>query len=418
MRLEWDINRGRPQTPESEFVKRVFAEGLDIYEIMEQMLEAPYFGYVPMEILWRYEGGFLVPKAIQEKPRQWFHFDSNNLLRFKSKGNPQGQLVEQYKFLVIQNKPTYTNPYGKKLLSKCFWNVYYKRNAIKFWARFAEKFGFPYLVGKLPPAFFEEKYDEMLDLLDDMIQDGTIVVPEGTTVDILEASKTSSADIFLRLADFNNAEISKALLSHTGSTDSTPGRLGNDNTALEVRADIIESDARRFVCKPFNQLIRRIINFNFQNPKDYPVFSMYEEGVIDTNRANRDKTLADTQQFRFTKKYWTAHYGFKDDEIEMIEEPAPAPFAEPDPAAVKVDGQAVVDTARQSMVESSERADAMAAMVAPVLKLIQEGSSYEELLKKIPEMYGELDTSKVEALIERAVYGAEATGYISAAGEQ
>ena len=43
---------------------------------------------------------------------------------------------------------SYTDPYGESILSRCYWSVFFKKDTIKFWSTFTEKYGMPYLWGQ------------------------------------------------------------------------------------------------------------------------------------------------------------------------------------------------------------------------------------------------------------------------------
>ncbi len=81
---------------------------------------------------------------------------------------------------------------------------------MKFWVVFTEKYGIPHLVGKHPRGASKEETETLADLLENMVQDAIAVIPDDSSVEIQEAEKSSSAEIFEKLIDKMNAEISKA----------------------------------------------------------------------------------------------------------------------------------------------------------------------------------------------------------------
>ena len=50
-------------------------------------------------------------------------------------------MVPKDKFILIQNRPSYANPYGSKLFYKLYWPVTFKRNGLRWWTQFIEKSG-------------------------------------------------------------------------------------------------------------------------------------------------------------------------------------------------------------------------------------------------------------------------------------
>ena len=231
-----------------------------------------------------------MPAEIKAKPVEWFVFDDENKLKLKTKENRSGEELPEKKFLCPQYNPSYQNPYGERTLSRIFWNVTLQKGGATFWALFTEKYGIPFLVGKHPRRINGKETDNLADILQSMIQDSIAVIPDDSSIDIKEAAKTSSADVYERLIDKMNAEISKAILGQTLTTEiGDKGSYAASNTHMGVRKDIIDAD-KRIVERTFNQLIRWIYEYNFPGETDIPVFSMFEEDEIDLNQiSQRDK---------------------------------------------------------------------------------------------------------------------------------
>lgn len=98
------------------------------------------------------------------------------------------------------------------MLSKVFWQVVFKKGGLKFWTIFTEKYGMPHIIGKHPRGASQEETNTLADMLERMIQDAIAVIPDDSSVEIKEADKSSSAEIFEKLIDKMNAEISKAII--------------------------------------------------------------------------------------------------------------------------------------------------------------------------------------------------------------
>ena len=73
----------------------------------------------------------------------------------------------------------------------------------------------PHFIGKHPRGAGKEETNPLADMLEDMVQDAIAVIPDDSSVEIQEADKTSSAEIYDKLIDKMNAEISKAILGQT-----------------------------------------------------------------------------------------------------------------------------------------------------------------------------------------------------------
>jgi phage gp29-like protein len=396
-----------------DFVKMIFSK-LNLRRIVEEGLEANLYGYKPMEIYWRIVDGWLIPADVVGKPSWWFHFDNNNLLRFKTADNHDGELVDNQKFICVRNEYTYDNPYGVSILNPCYWPYVFKKGGIEFWVQFTEKYGIPWVVAVLKSAtnVSEDAKDNILDSLDELIQDGTAALTSGlddeVDVHIKEATKTSSVDVFKSLVHFMNAEISKAILSQTLTTEQgDTGSYAMSQTHLQVRNDIVEADSYMIEDMLLNVLIKYIIQLNFGDQSEYPKARLYEESNVNTTRAERDHKLIESGIIKqFTNKYIQKNYDLNnDDYILGTGKPESQPtFSEaPDNALEDLEEMGI-----KEFIKGSEK------MMQPVLKLINDGKSYDEILEKLPGMYPDLNTDDIEKLISTAIITANFSGRVNA----
>ncbi len=399
--LNWEINRGGTKSTESEFIVEIF-NSLNLRQIVSEMLDAPLFGFKPIEIYWGEVEGKIVPKELKGKPSWWFDFDSNNMLRFKDRHKPNGVLLPYNKFLLLQHNATYDNPYGESILAKCYYPVIFKKGGMKLWSVFTQKYGMPFLHGKIGLGKGQEEAYELFNVLEKLQQDGIAVTEEEVNIDILESSKTSSADVYKNLLHFCNAEISKAILSQTLTTEQgDTGSYAMSQTHLQVRKDVVDAD-KQLVEYWLNKLIEWIIEFNFESVSEIPRFVMYEEQDVDMTLAQRDQTLSSTGQVKFTKEYFKRNYGFKDDEIEISFEQSNPQFSESDKILEK------------SAFDISQFDELTQSVLKPILEMINESMSYNEIQDKIIEMFPELDTTIIEDYLAKGILLATGSGIISA----
>lgn len=313
LRLSWTIDReGISDQIAADAVSAIF-DGLKVRRLVEDILNAPLFGFQPLEVVWTLDGpnGTIAPDKVVAKPANWFGFDTANRLRFLSRGNETtGEEVPDFKFLVAQHNPEYVNPYGESVLSRVFWPVAFKRGTLQFWVRYIEKFGTPYVSFEYPVGYTQDQIDDMVGVIDSLVQDAVIGLPQGANVNLVSGSATGSAELYASFIATANAEISKGILGHTGTSDATPGKLGSEDAAKEVRSDIADSD-RELVEDVLNSLIDWIYDLNFPTSTGKRVrFVMYEDSDVDLNIAQRDAVLAGFG-VSFTPEYIASTYGFK-----------------------------------------------------------------------------------------------------------
>lgn len=312
------------------------------------------------------------------------------------------------KFLCPQSNACYDNPYGERTLSKVFWAVTFKKGGLKFWVVFTEKYGIPHLIGKHPRGASKEETDELADLLEDMVQDAIAVIPDDSSVEIQEANKSSSAEIFEKLIDKMNAEISKAILGQTLTTEiGSSGSYAASNTHMGVRQDIIDAD-KKLVEKTINQLIQWIYDVNFPN-EEAPVFEMFAPEDVDLTLAQRDKILYDTG-VKFTKEYFIKTYGLDDEDFEIREEMLPVQppqFKEFKEEENQVLGQEQIEKLYKFI--SDEKLNTQAQLLLkPIISLVESCDSYEELEELLTEK--NLHSKKFEQDLQKALFLCELQG--------
>ncbi len=293
--------------------------GLDIYQVIRDILEAPLFGFQPIEITWETTAGgrkYFLPKKIQAKPQEWFFFDGEGNLRFRKKGEPKGVELPERKFICVRYEPGYLNPYGNALLSKCYWPVTFKNGGMRFWVNFMEKFGMPILTGQYTRGASFDESRKLAEELANMTEDAVIVTPSDIDIKLHEANRSSSVDLYKDLIKHCNAEVSKAILSQTLTTELEMGSYAASKTHFRIRQEVIQSDIK-LVESAINTLIRYIVDLNFGG-SEYPLFKVILSDSENMQAVDRDIKISRSGSIRFTKKYWMDNYGFKEDEIEAV----------------------------------------------------------------------------------------------------
>lgn len=406
--LDWEINRGLDKDKNAEAIEELLKK-LDIHKLVSDILDATQFGYQPLEIIWKKtKFGHVLPEKIIAKPPEWFCFDDDNNLKFRTKSNYYGEIVPDKKFLLAQNNPSYNNPYGERTLSRVFWAVTFKKGGLKFWVVFTEKYGMPHLIGKHPRGATKEETNTLADMLEDMVQDAIAVIPDDSSVEIQEANKTSSADIYERLIDKMNAEISKAILGQTLTTEiGGTGSYAASNTHMAVRQDIIDSD-RKLVESVINQLIRWIYEINFSN-EEIPVFEMYAPEDVDLTLAQRDKILSETG-VKFTKEYFIKTYGLDDEDFEIREDIIPvqnSQFKEFKEKESTVLGQEQIENLF-NFISNSKLSEQAQKLLNPFLSLVESCESYEEFEEILNEK--NLHSKHFEQDLQKALFLCELQG--------
>ncbi len=422
-KLLWEVDRGKTKSRQAKFVTDAI-KALPVSRIIGQVLNAPLFGNQPFEILW--DQATWTPTDVVAKPQQWFVYDENNKPRFLTKSDMfLGEELPEKKFIFATNDATYENPYGDPVLSSCFWPVTFRKGGYKFWITFTEKFGMPFIVGKVPRGVDQTERDKLADMLELMVQDAIAVIPDDASVEIPEQKSTASADLYDKLIRACTGEINVAVLGHSAAAESTPGKLGNENQAGDVRADIVADD-KRIVEDTFNTLIDWICKYNFAERTERPRFIMYEEEDVDLDQATRDKTLSDAG-VTLSADYYQRAYGFEDGDIVSVNTPqrTDRPFG-PDRSQTS-DGTAQFSKGQNRTMPDQQKIDNAVAnmdpkelqaqaegILKPIIDLINSGSSYEDVMKNLVETFPDMDPAALEEMLSRAIFVSECLGRLTA----
>lgn len=412
--LERNLKREQSPMRVERFVRDWLAD-LDLDRIIRELLDAALFGYQPVELMWRPVGLNLVPEDLLGKPAEWFLYDQDNQLRFRARdAGIQGELCDPQRFVVARQDATYNNPYGFADLSMCFWPVVFMKGGLKFWVQFTEKYGSPWLIGKHPRGASTKETDDLLDSLDQMVQDAVAVVPNDSSVEIKEAAgKTGSADVYRELLMYCRSEINVALLGQNQTTEANSNRA-SALAGLDVTEDIRDGDAS-IVAAALNAVIRRVVDLNFGENVDAPVYDLWEQEQIDKILAERDKSLTDSG-VKFTSAYWQRTYNLQDGDIEMAPAVQPGPeFAEASALRPVLD-QVALDQAIDGLASTDLQLQAEQALL-PVIEALQKGRDETEVLGLLAETAPDLDATALQATLAKLLFMANLWGRLSAAAD-
>ena len=310
-------------------------EGLEIMrsfpmqEIASQMLDAILFGFNVSEIIWKKDGNKIKPIEIEAKPQEWFAFDNENELKIISGAKKQsrsqfgsgfGNLneVPKFKFILSRHQPTFENPYGVKILSRCYWPVKLKQASVESWNELIEKYGVPFLIGVVSDTATLSEKEAVIDDLLDMIDNNVVTRGESQQIEIKEQTSYDIGQMFEKMVEFQNKEISKAVLSVTLTIDvGTSGSYKASDVHKQMLEYIGISD-KKIVEGGLNQMFDYYTELNYgKNTEKIRVKLVKKEAITDET-AERDKILTDIG-IKFSKEYFMKKYNLGDEDFELSE---------------------------------------------------------------------------------------------------
>jgi phage gp29-like protein len=422
---EWYIEKNGAPARVVKFIEEAFTK-FDVHRATEEILDSMLWGMQPMEPIWarpeNFDGeGKIFCIEFIGRPPWWFQYDRENKLRFRSRENPwPGNEIKPYSLVVPRNNPKYENPYGEALLSKVYWPVNFKKGTLKFWVEGAERNGLPLIIGKVNRNAGDEEYDALYEKLLEYSKGTTIVGPDGMAIEVIDLKGKSSADVYKMLCDFCNAEVSKAIIGQTLTTEAgDKGARALGQVHDNVRHDLAESD--EIQCEGcFNELIRMLVDLNFGNTTIQPLFKYQHEEDIRQDVAERDNMLV-SMGVRFTPKYYQEQYNLAEDDFTVTEPTEQNPksakkededdfnerqFAEILKSNFK--DQAAVDAFMNNL--SDEELQKQAEFVKPIVKLANEAESFDEFNEGMIKIFAKLRPEKLEKNLGRAMFNTENAG--------
>src|SRR5690606_25391731 len=120
-----------------------------------------------------------------------------------------------------------------------------------------------------------------------------------------------------------------ALLGQDQTTEKDSNRA-SATAGAEVSKDIRDSDAG-LAAAALKAIIRRVVDVNFGEGVEAPLYELWEQEEIDKALAERDKDLTDAG-VKFTPAYWMRTYNLQEGDLaappQSAAAPATADFAE------------------------------------------------------------------------------------------
>jgi len=412
---EWDITPGGTSAQDkaaAEFLRgQLDTIGWD--NVTKKMLFGVFYGYAVAECLWARDGSQVVLDQIRVRDRRRFAYDGDMRLRLMTMSNMMpGELLPDRKFWAFGVGADHDDePYGLGLAHWLYWPVWFKRNGVKFWLIYLEKFGQPTVKGSYQQGATQEERTKLLQAVEAVGTDSGVIMPDGMVIELLEAARSGSAD-YTELHDRMNAAIAKVVLGQTLTTEAAGGQYKAD-VQMDVRQDLVKADAD-LVCESFNNSVARwLTEWNFPGAAVPKVHRKIDEDEDLTSLAARQKNVFD-MGFRPTLKQIVTDYGGEWEDIGPPPQntgfPGAAPFP-PAPAFAEgpsPGGRDVVDA--QSAKLSSDAQSSIDAMIAQIRALVEQAQSFDDLRANLIKLYPALDEQKIGTLMQQALAASALAG--------
>lgn len=250
---------------------------------LDGMLDAVPKGFSALWIEWEQSEGSVWFNKLHWLHQKNFRFgrpsdargDLNEIRRLIDGNIMEGVPLEPNKWIISVIQAHSGHPARGSVLRTCaFWYLF-KNFGAKAFVIFAEIFGIPFRVGKYGQGAGPDEIKALKSALQSIGIDASAVLPESTLIEFPEPpQKGTNVDIHERLINASDSQMAFAVLGHTGTSQSTPGKLGSEDAAQEVKYDLIQSDALALSHIISDQLIRPLVDFQFGPQEEYPYYKI------------------------------------------------------------------------------------------------------------------------------------------------
>lgn len=422
---EWQIEPASEDSADveiAEFVKAQFLS-LSFGNAIKSLLDAKLKGFAVAEVLWTVnDDGKIGIKEIIGRDQRRFAFALDRSLRLLTpQSMVEGEPVPARKFLVLSSGSKIGNPYGAGLGSRLYWPVWFKKNGVRFWSIFLEKFGSPTAVGKYPPGTAKDQQDALLTAIEAIQQETAVKIPDNMIIELLEAQRAGSTDSYEKFLNYFDKAISIVILGQTLTTDvGNSGSRALGDVHNEVRLDLVKDDADEVAECLNTQLIPWMVDFNFPRrglsnqpptgPGAYPKFWIRTEPEQDLKAlSERDDRLV-RLGLPVGKKYFYDTYNIPE---PAADEETITPSLTLPPGGGEGGGASFAQPAGHPldpMVDRLAREARLDPMIDPIKKLVDEAQSLEDLRDQLLDRYTDMDPVALGNLMQRAFAAANLGG--------
>jgi SPP1 gp7 family putative phage head morphogenesis protein len=294
IKASWEVkpaSKSAADAAAAEFI-RTNLEAIEWDRITAGMHFGVWYGHAVGECMWELREGKVWLKEVKVRDRSRFAYDVHDRLVLRNTVDGDKWMPDR-KFWTFNTGADHDDePYGLGLAHYCYWPVFFKRNAIKFWLTFQEKFAMPTLKGTMPAGSFNDATlkAKVLAELRKFATDTAMVVPDGTVVELLEAAR-SGAGNYEALTSAMDAAIAKIILSQTMTTDDGSSRSQAEVHA-GVRDKVVKTDAD-LLCASFSrQVVTWLTEWNFPGATPPTVWRNLEPPEDLDKRAERDSKIS------------------------------------------------------------------------------------------------------------------------------
>ena len=211
-------------------------------------------------------------------------------------------------------------PSRQGVLRTLLWLYCFKHATLKEWTCFLEKFGVPFMIGKLPSGQYNDARlrGDLLRAIQSIRSGGGGVATTESEVQAINAMSSANTDAFERFQRYCDELATLVILGQLASSDHAGG-LSRGTAQEAVRQDLLAADCENLVPAIQRLVVAHLRLSGRRVPADLRFDIEYQMPEDLAQRAARDRTLAEASGCLLDRDYVIQTYG-----VRLSDQPAPA----------------------------------------------------------------------------------------------
>lgn len=315
LRCRWHINN--PEDPAGAAGMEGMLREAGLRGAVSHLLRCIGCGYAAVSVDWA-PGGAAV-KGFQPVAADRFVFDDAGNPALQPDSGPPRALSSYHpaQLLYAAADGQCGVPARSGLLRTLMWLYLFKNTAFTLWNQFLERFGVPFILGKLPSGDFNDvrKRTELLRSIMNVRSGGGGVGTVETEMQTVNGASGGNQQAFAEFQRYCDETATLVILGQLASSDHAGG-LSAGTAQDQVRQDILEADCST-VAAQVQKLVDWLVRFTAgEGAVGKYVFTVDCEKPEDMNtRAERDARIAAAAHCRLSRKYAEETYGVRLEEL-------------------------------------------------------------------------------------------------------
>lgn len=382
-------------------------------DLVDDLLDAIGKGYSVAETIWQTKGRQWMPRFEHRDPR-FFRFDdeTGRELRLITEDNPLGVELPPYKFVCHFPRLKTGLPVRGGVARLAAFSFMCKSWTLKDWLSFADVFGMPLRLGKYGKFATDEEKATLRTAVMNIASDAAAIIPESMQIDFQTVASTAGGpDMFLKLAEWLDKQMSKGVLGQTMTTDDGSS-MSQAKVHNDVRLDIVESDGKQLAATLNRDVVKPYIDLNFGMQENYPRVYVVTPQVEDLALLSTNLEKLVPLGLRVGQGVIRDKLGLPDpDEGDELLMPARsnAPGVTPQTALNRQD-KAPDYGATMAVNIGAVTEQFIRDWIAAVAGMIDTADSLQEAQAMVEAAYGDLDAGPLADTLREALAAAELAG--------